>query len=191
MLILTQQWVCKSRKRQGSAACTVKGGRSGAIRSKPLARVSCVRLRVCFLEDEIQRGVYWNPLSHDGLGDISTCSGENVVVSGNQPSRRAVSETAKRIESRPNHNVSSHSVNAGSPTLVRGMVPQPKRRRSSRSTQRLPVMGLAVGRNTGPHHDDNQPVMAGNFRECGGKGNSSRVWLIIERRIASAFRKNN
>lgn len=188
VLILTQQWVRRSRKGQGSAACTGKDGGSGAIRSKPSVRVSRVRLKVCFLEDEIQRGVYWNPVSHDGLGDISTCSGDYVVVSGNQPSRRAVSETAKRIESQPNHDVTSYSVNAGSPNLVRGIIPRPKWRRSSHSIRRLPVMGLAAGRNTGLHHGDNRPVMTGKFRECGEKGNSSRVRLTIERRIASAFR---
>lgn len=170
VLILTQKWVCKSRKRQGSAACTGKDERSGAIRSKPFVRVSRVRSRVCFLEDEIQRGVYENPMSHDGLGDISTSDGDYVGVSIDQPSRRAVSETAKGIESRPNHDVTSHSVNAGSPSLVGEMVSLPKWRRSSRSTLRLPVMGLAAGRNIGTHREDKQTVMAVNSRGLRGEG---------------------
>jgi hypothetical protein len=174
VLILTQQWVRRSRKGQGSAACTVKDERSGAIRSKPSVRVSRVRLKVCFLEDEIQRGVHWNPLPHDGLGGISTCGGDYIVVSVDQPSRRAVSETAKGIESQPNHDSTSHSVNAGSPNLIGRIVLPSTGRRSSHITQRLPVMGLATGRKASPHREHNRSAMVGKTCDCRGKGNSSR-----------------
>ena len=116
-LIHAQQWARRSRKRVGSVACSEQGLESEIIVSEPQVRINRVRLK-CILKDETQWGVKTNPVSHDDLGDISAFGKTLRTGFNSGHCRRAMSDMVNGVQSRPNHDTSSHSVNTGSPKLA-------------------------------------------------------------------------
>lgn len=125
VLILAQQWARRSRKGQGSVACTEQGSENGATRRKLVVRVSRIWLRVYFLEGEIQRGE-----------KTSRC--HTVAKVASRSVRRNCSEFVSTnlvdapLMKRPMESKTSlstthslHSVNMGSSKLVSGPDPPP------------------------------------------------------------------
>lgn len=143
-LIHAQQWARRSRKRVGSVACSEQGWESEIIVSEPQVRINRVRLK-CILKDETQRGVNSDPASHDDLGDASTFAKTSLPGFSIRQCRRTMNDMVNGVQSRPNHDTSSHSVNTGSPKLAEsvntclygdGVPILPKSQ---------PVMGMTVG----------------------------------------------
>lgn len=116
-LIHAQKWARRSRKRVGSVACSEQDWESEIIVSQPQVRISRVRLK-CILKDETQWGVNNDPASHDDLGDVFAFVGASWPGPNNRQCKRAVNETVNGVQSQPNHDASSHSVNTGSPKLA-------------------------------------------------------------------------
>jgi hypothetical protein len=144
-LIAVQQWTRRLGNEGGSEACAGKDGRSGTIRSKPFVRVSHIRSKVCFLEDEIQRGMMMTR-SHTMVQVASRLSAEvSPCGLGIKPSRRASSEEVNGIESRPTCDTSLHSVNTGSPKLVVLVNHRLYGDGTPILPNGLPVMGVAAG----------------------------------------------
>lgn len=187
-LIHAWQQARRSRKRVGSVACSEQGERSETIFSRPFVRTSRVWLR-CNPKDETQWGVKHDPMSHDGLGDISTFVKRVTVRSCNRHGRRAESDSVNGVQSRPNHDASSHSVNMGSPKLAGsvntclygdGVPILPKSQ---------PVMGVTAGNQSGSASRHKSPAMATKPEK--GRGKVEQFLCSVnphERRIASAFR---
>lgn len=147
-LIHAQQWARRSRKRVGSVACSEQGWESEIIVSEPQVRINRVRLK-CILKDETQWGVKTHPVSHDDLGDTSAVVKTSRSGFNKRHCRRAMNDMVNGVQSRPNHDTSSHSVNTGSPKLAEsvntclygdGVPILPKSQ---------PVMGMTVGNQTG------------------------------------------
>ncbi len=143
-LIHAQQWARRSRKRVGSVACSEQGWESEIIVSQPQVRINRARLK-CILEDETQWGVKTDPVSHDDLGDTSAFVKTLWTGFSKRHCRRAMNDMVNGVQSRPNHDTSSHSVNTGSPKLAEsvntclygdGVPILPKSQ---------PVMGVTVG----------------------------------------------
>ena len=186
-LIHAQQWARRSGNGRGSVACTEQGGENGITRSQLFVRVSRARLR-CIPKDETQRGVNSDPTLHGDLRDVLTRAGDLCSVPDNQPSPRAFNEKVNGVQSRPNHDNPSHSVNMGSPTLAASV------KRSLHGDgvpivpKSLPVMGETAGNQTGSNLGNKSPVMVTNPRAFEGKWNSQCVQSMPKRRNASAFR---
>lgn len=187
VLIHAQQWARRSRKRMGSVACTEQGRESEIIVSGPRARISRVRLK-CILEDETQWGVKHDPASHDDLGDASAFVEILWTCFNRRHCRHAVDDTVNGVQSQPNHDASSHSVNTGSPKLAEsvntclygdGVPIVPKSQ---------PVMGLTVGNQPDSAPKYKWSAMASKVLEPEGKWNSFCAQLTNKRRNASAFR---
>lgn len=144
VLIHAQQWARRSRKRMGSVACTEQGRESEIIVGRPRVRTSRVRLK-CILEDETQWGVNSDPASHDDLGDASAIawtswSGPSIRYRGH-----AGNDPVNGVESRPNHDASSHSVNTGSPSLAESVNTRLYGDGVPILPKSQPVMGMTVG----------------------------------------------
>lgn len=177
----------RSRKRGGSVACTKKGKRSGAVRSQPLFRASHVWLGYVSRR-RVPVGSKDVPVSHDGLRGTSVCA-DDVTARSPQPSnRRTSNEGANGVESQPNHDASQHSVNMGSPTLVKSGQRLPTWRRSSHSTQGWPVMGSAIGIQSSRWSANKVTAMIPNPQMLGGRRTDLYSTSVLERRIASAIR---
>jgi hypothetical protein len=174
VLILAQQWARRSRKRQGSVACTEQGDGSGAIRSKPAVRVSHVWLG-CISKDETQRGVS-TPRCHTMANVASRSLRRNHVLSAdNQQDRRAPNDGVNGVESRPNHDATWLCVNAGSSTLVGAVNPNLHDDGVPVILNGWPVMGSATGIKTGRGARYKLSVMAAKVWLAGGKGNSFSI----------------
>jgi hypothetical protein len=187
-LIHAQQWARRPRKRVGSVACSEYGGRSETIASRLPVRTSRGWLK-CYLEDETQWGVNSDPASHDGLGDASAFARALWSGSRIRHGRRAVNDTVNGVQSQPNRDDSSHSVNMGSPKLAA----QVNRRLYGDGVPILPksqpVMGVTVG---------NQSDSALRYKSASNgdeslsqQRESGTVFVLSqthEGRIASAFR---
>ena len=181
VLIPTWQQVRRSRKRRGSVACTEQGEGSGAIRSKPLVRVSCIRLKVYFLEDETQwgkRNAQRYTMAKVALRFVRERLG---LTSRSQRNRHTPNEGANGVENQPKYNAASHNVNMGSPKQVwlfevhlygDGVPIVPNR---------LPVMGLAASNQSGPILWNKCAAMLANTRDTGGKWNSFCVWPLTRK----------
>lgn len=138
-LIHVQQWTRRSRKRMGSVACWERKGR-GVTRSQSFASTSREWLK-CILEDETRWGLFL-PQRHTVTEMAFRLSAGDVWKPLLQSAtRHTFDEKGNGVKSRPNHDESLHSVNMGSPTLVKE---SPEWRRSSNITQRGPVMGTAI-----------------------------------------------
>ena len=196
VLIPIWRQICKPRKGRGSVACTEQVRGSGAIRSKPSGRVSRIWLRVSFFEDEIHRGV--NASRCHTMAKVASRSVHGRVLDSRatNPDRRTPNEGANGIESRPKYDNSLLNVNMGSPKLV----VEVKRNQYGDGVpivpNRLPVMGLATGNQSGPNDkgslrgEHKSAVMPANPCRAGGRGTAFVFSYRHERRNASAFRKN-
>lgn len=202
VLIPAQQWALRSRKGGGSVACTEQGGGSEVTCCQPIASVSYIWLRVCFLEDETQWGVNASRC-HTVANVSSRCSCRSMCCLPLHPtSRRASNEEVNGVESQPNYNASFIRRNCG--IVSAGVVEwfhSPAWRRSSNITQgqylkwcgpRWPVMGPAVDQRSIDRIGERykRPVMEAKARFSEGKWNSLCNPKKYERRNASAFRKN-
>lgn len=174
VLILAQQWARRSRKRQGSVACTEQGEGSGAIRSKPFVRVSYEWLG-CISKDETRRGVN-TPRCHT-MANVASRSLRwiNVLSADNQQDRRAPNDGVNGVESRPNHDATWLFVNAGSSKLVGGVNPNLYDDGVPVVLDGWPVMGSAVGIKTDRGAGYKLSAMTAKVRLAGGKGNSFSI----------------
>ena len=182
VLIPAQEWARRPGNRRGSVACTEQGRGSEITSSQPSVRVSHVWLK-CFLEGETQRGVKMAQCHTVIQVAFRVCVWGVSVRPSNQPSRRTSNEEANGVESRPNHDVASYSINVGSPKQMKTSA----WRRSSNSTQGWPVMGSAVGNQADRGAEHKLTVMLVKPLSLGGSGTVFVVCLAIERRVTSVI----
>lgn len=115
-LIHAQKWARRSRKRMGSVACWERRGR-GVTRSQSSASASRARLKLSLLEDETRWGMFF-PQRHTVTEMAFRLSAREVLKPLLQSAtRHTFDEKGNGVESRPNHDVTLHSVNMGSPTV--------------------------------------------------------------------------
>ena len=132
---------------------------SGIARSKPNGSVSHIWLR-CISEGEIQWGMT-TTLCHTAI-KVAYRLYETIVTLVSYPvkSRHIFNEKSEGIESQPKYDQAPHKRNTGSPALVCCYV-------NSRQygdgvpivPERLPVMGLAIGKQSNRHTLDKVTAM--------------------------------
>lgn len=180
VLILVQQWTTPGN-REGSVACTEQGVGSGITRSKPRVRVSHV-WQECFLEGEIQRRMMMAHCHTVVYVAVRSIWRDSICARHSRIDRRIPNEGTDGIESLPNHDVSLHEVNSGSPTLVL-LVKSTYQNGDGGSIvpNRWTLTGSAVGIKSDRCDEYKSLVTEVKSQSAGGKGDSLRIRLTARK----------
>jgi hypothetical protein len=178
LLIPAWQQARRSRKGRGTVACREQGRRSGTVRSQSFVRVSCTWLG-CISEDEIQWGVIRTRCYTTVYVASRQIQGGTCVDLCNQFSRHVFNEKINGIESQPKYSIASRSVNTRSPNLVRVVNAHQHGDGVPIVPNGWPVMGSAIGIQSGSSLQNKMSVMTPKPEVCEGKWGSSSIQLMM------------